>query len=93
MIYIIRILYIYNIIYIYIYIYKLLALRLEYIIYKIICSSLKANNIVFGAILYYIFSVFPYIQLALRLEGLRLENFENLENMSSRNKEMQFRLN
>ena len=90
MIYIICILYIYNIIY---YNIKLLALRLEYIIYKIICSSLKANNIVLGAILYYIFSVFPYIQLALRLEGLRLENFENLENMSSRNKEMQFRLN
>ena len=86
MIYIICILYIYNIIYIYIY--KLLALRLEYMIYKIICSSLKANNIVLGAILYYIFSVFPYIQLALRLDGLRLEDFENLENMSSRNKEM-----
>ena len=57
-------------------------------IYKIICSSLKANNIVLGATLYYIFSVFPYIQLALRLDGLRLENFGNLENMSSRNKEM-----
>ena len=31
--------------------------------------------------------------MALRLEGLRRENFENLENVSSRNEEMQCRLN
>ena len=36
---------------------------------------------------------FDRLKLALKLEGIRRENFEILEKMSSRNEGMQFRLN
>ena len=45
-------------------------------------------DIYYMYIIYIILYIYIYKLLALRLDGLRLENFENLENMSSRNKEM-----